>query len=244
MPARWRLGLRLLALSTGLSAAAACAQDRPAAGPMASTPPSPPPTPVVLAERVLLKQVVVAAGIDAVWAAWTTREGIRSFFAPYAVVDARVGGAFQVWFDPGAPAGSRGADDMRFMALQPPRMLSFDWNAPPFLPEARRQRTAVVVRLTPLDAGHTQVNLVHSGWGDGGEWDKAHAYFDRAWTAVLGNLKKRFDSGPQDWTAWLDQLARMRAAAAAAGPAPSAPSAPVAPAASPPAAPAASAPTR
>lgn len=193
---------------------------------------APEPAPLAVTERVVQRQVVVPAGIDAVWAAWTTREGIRSFFAPDAVVDARVGGPFQIWIDPGAPAGSRGADDMRFMALQPPRMLSFDWNAPPFLAEARRQRTFVVVRLTPLGPAHTQVNLTHSGWGDGGEWDKAHAYFERAWTGVLGNLKKRFETGPQDWTAWLAQLARMRAAAAAAA------------AASGPAAPAASAPTR
>ena len=41
-----------------------------------------------------------------------------------------------------------------------------------------------------------------------------YAYFDRAWGAVLGNMKKRFDSGPQDWTPWLDQLRKMHADAA------------------------------
>ena len=40
---------------------------------------------------------------------------------------------------------------MRFMALQPKRMLSFDWNAPPSLPEARLQRSFVVVRLEPVE---------------------------------------------------------------------------------------------
>jgi len=214
-PAPWYKAVALGGLAVVLAWAPAWAQT-PAAAPAPAPTAASSPAAVVVPERTLAKQVVVAAGIDAVWAAWTTREGIRSFFAPDAVVEARVGGPFQIHMDPGAPAGSRGADDMRFLALQPPRMLSFDWNAPPFLPEARRQRTFVVVRLTVLDAGHTQVNLVHSGWGDGGEWDKAYAYFDRAWGGVLGNLKKRFDSGPQDWTAWLAQLARMRAAAGGA----------------------------
>ena len=101
---------------------------------------------------------------------------------------------------------------MRFMALQRPRMLSFDWNAPPHLPQARAQRTFVVVRLAPIDAASTRVTLHHAGWGDGGEWDQAYAYFDRAWVSVLNNLKKRFDTGPQDWSAWMEQLRKMRAA--------------------------------
>ena len=37
-----------------------------------------------------------------------------------------------------------------------------------------------------------------------------YAYFDRAWGNVLGNLRKRFESGPQDWTEWLAQLRKWR----------------------------------
>lgn len=39
---------------------------------------------------------------------------------------------------------------------------------------------------------------------------------------MLGNLQKRFDQGPQDWTAWLKQFDAMRAQRAA-GPAASQP---------------------
>lgn len=166
------------------------------------------------AERAIDKSIDIPATLDEAWAAWTTREGIVSFFAPEAVIEPRVGGAFHIHIDPGAPAGSKGADDMRFMALQPKQMLSFDWNAPPHLPEARAQRTFVVVRFEPLGDKLTRVTLHHTGWGTGGEWDKAHAYFDRAWVNVLGNLKQRFEKGPQDWKPWLEQLRRYREAAA------------------------------
>ena len=161
------------------------------------------------AERSLDKQIEVAATVDQVWDAWTTREGIVSFFAPDAKIEPRVGGAFHIYIDPLAEPGSKGADDMRFMALQPNKMLSFDWNAPPSLPLARAQRTFVVLRFEPVTDKTTRITLHHTGWGDGGEWDKAHAYFDRAWGGVLGNLKKRFDLGPQDWTEWMDQLRKM-----------------------------------
>ncbi|MED5621629.1 SRPBCC family protein [Ideonella sp. BN130291] len=171
--------------------------------------------PLHAAERSIDKQVEVKATLDEAWAAWTTREGITSFFAPDAQIEPWVGGAFHIHIDPGAERGMKGADDMRFMALQPKKMLSFDWNAPPSLPQARQQRTFVVVRFEPVDATHTRVSLHHTGWGDGGEWDKAYAYFDRAWGNVLANLQKRFESGPVDWTTWLQQLKQRREAASA-----------------------------
>lgn len=158
------------------------------------------------AERSLDKEVVVAAKLEDVWAAWTTREGIISFFAPDAEIDPRPDGAFYIYINPFAPPGLKGADGMRFMAVQPMSMLSFTWNAPPSLPQARQQRTFVVLRFERVDETQTRVRLHHTGWGDGGEWDKTYAYFDRAWTGVLTNLQKRFSSGPLDWTEWLDRL--------------------------------------
>jgi uncharacterized protein YndB with AHSA1/START domain len=163
-------------------------------------------TSTVAAERALDKEVTIDATLDQAWEAWTTRDGITSFFAPDARIEARVGGPFQIYMDPGAEPGLKGADEMRFMALQPKKMLSFDWNAPPSLPEARQQRTFVIVRFEPVTPTRTKVTIHHVGWGDGGEWDKTFAYFDRAWGFVLGNLKTRFEKGPRDWSEWLRQL--------------------------------------
>ena len=168
------------------------------------------------AERAIEKSVDIAATLDQAWDAWPTRDGIVSFFAPDAQVESRVGGAFQIYIDPGAAPGSKGADDMRFMAIQPKKMISFDWNAPPHLPEARAQRSFVVVRFEPLGDKLTRVTLHHTGWGSGGQWDAAYVYFYRAWGTVLGNLKKRFEAGPQDWTTWLEQLKKFREQQAAA----------------------------
>jgi uncharacterized protein YndB with AHSA1/START domain len=112
------------------------------------------------AERAIDKQIEVPATLDQAWDAWTTREGITSFFAPDAQVEARAGGAFEIYFDPTAAPGSKGADGMQFMALQPKTMLSFTWNAPPHLPQARQQRTLVVVRFEPVGDKATRVTLI------------------------------------------------------------------------------------
>jgi uncharacterized protein YndB with AHSA1/START domain len=158
------------------------------------------------AERAIDKEIVVNATLGQAWDAWTTREGIVSFFAPDARVEAHVGGPFEIYMNPYGSPGEKGADDMRFMAVQPQRMISFDWNAPPHLPEARAQRTFVIVRFTPVTDAATRVSLHHTGWGDGGQWDEAYAYFDVAWGHVLEALERRFERGPADWSEWLARL--------------------------------------
>jgi uncharacterized protein YndB with AHSA1/START domain/acetylornithine deacetylase/succinyl-diaminopimelate desuccinylase-like protein len=166
----------------------------------------PGPAAVSTRDKVINKEALVRAPVAEVWAAWTTSSGIQSFFAPEAIVDPKPEGAFRLHFNPYAPPGSKGADDMRFLALQKERMLSFTWNAPPHLPEARLQRTVVVIRMESLGNEETRVRLSHVGWGEGGEWDKAYDYFDRAWGNVLANLQKRFVEGPIDWKPFLSKL--------------------------------------
>ena len=159
-------------------------------------------------ERRIVKEVVVKAPPEAVFKAWSTSEGIATFFAPEANVQARPDGAFEIYMNPYAQPGLKGADHMRVLAVQENRMISFTWNAPPHLPQARAQRTFVTVRMQP-EGPDTRVRLTHAGWGDGGEWDQAYAYFDRAWGNVMANLQKRFVEGPRDWTEWRGKLKAM-----------------------------------
>jgi len=157
-------------------------------------------------EKAIDREVIVKAPVDKVWQAWTTTEGIKTFFAPDGHVELRVDGPFEIFFNPYAPAGEKGADGMRIIGFQENRMLSFTWNAPPHLPEARKQRSVVIVRFESAGEGQTRVSLHHVGWGEGGEWDKAFAYFSTAWPHVLQNLQESFSKGPVNWTNWLEQL--------------------------------------
>ncbi len=170
--------------------------------------------PAWAAETGIELSVTLSAPVAEVWRAWTTSEGVVEFFAPEARIEARPDGAYTVIMDPYAPPGMKGADDMKVLAVDPERLLSFTWNAPPSLPEARRQRTVVILRFAK-EGGGTRLTLSHLGWGETGEWPKARAYFERAWPRVLANLQARFDSGkPQDWTAWREQLRKHHEAAA------------------------------
>ncbi len=155
--------------------------------------------------------VSVKAPLSEVWKAWTTTEGITGFFAPEAQIEARPDGDFHVFIDPYAEPGMKGADDMRVLAIENEKLLSFTWNAPPSLAEARKQRTVVILRFAPEESS-TKLTLNHVGWGEGGEWPKARAYFARAWPFVLKNLQQRFETAQRkDWTEWRDNLKKLHA---------------------------------
>jgi len=150
-------------------------------------------------ERAIFAEVKVNADIEDVWDSWTTEEGIKTFFAPACKVDLRPDGMYEIYFNPESPPGERGGEGLRVMSIQPMKMFSFTWNAPPVLSEVRGQHTHVVVRFFPEEGG-TRVTLYHDGWGSGGEWDKAFEYFEKAWVeVVLPRLKYRFEHGPFDW---------------------------------------------
>jgi len=94
-------------------------------------------------ERIVRAEILVARNIEAVWNAWTAPEGIKAFFAPDCRIDLRVGGDYEIYFNPTGKMGQRGAEGTKILALQPQRMLAFTWNNPPHLPGVRWQYTAI-----------------------------------------------------------------------------------------------------
>ena len=149
------------------------------------------------AAQSLAPDIIVVKTINApvadVWKAWTTTDGIESFFAPKAAkVEPWVGGAFELWFGVDQPEGSRGSENCKFHSVKPMEQLVFEWNSPPTIPTIRPLRTLVYLDFKPLPDNKTEVTLRNFGYGVGEEWDKTKAYFSRAWPAVMANLEKRF----------------------------------------------------
>ena len=157
-----------------------------AAGPVAQEAPE---------ERILRKQVEVSASVVDVWQAWTTPEGIASFFAPRAELDLKIGGKYELYINPDQPEGQRGGEGCTILTYEPHSVLAFTWNAPPSISTLRdaEQRTFVVLTFDPESNGTVIVRLRQLGWGEGEDWDRCYAYFDRAWSAVLANLKKQLE---------------------------------------------------
>lgn len=152
-------------------------------------------------QRALRKEVTVSAPLANVWNAWTTSDGVKTFFGPGARIQAVIGGPYEIYFSLTAPEGQRGSEGCKVQSVVPMELFAFEWNAPPTIPALRHSglHTLVQVRLSPEGPNRTRVELTHSNWGAGEDWDKTHAYFDKAWDAVLGNLEHRFRVGPVQW---------------------------------------------
>lgn len=119
-----------------------------------------------------------------VWKKWTTKEGLKSFFAPDCNISIEPDGAYEIFFFPENPPGQRGADGQRVMAVEQNRMLSFTWNFPPTLAEIRNQRTIVVLRFKE-DGEGCLLSLSQMGWGESAIWQEGFEYFKHAWGQVV-----------------------------------------------------------
>lgn len=142
--------------------------------------------------KTIERDVTVHGTRAEVWKAWTTVAGAKTFFAPDANIELAPGGAYEIFFNPEAAAGSRGGEGNRVVTFEPERFIVFTWNAPTKFGPLRNERTYVMVRLDDAPNGMTRVHLTHFGWRAGADWDEVYGYFEKAWDVVLGRLAKRF----------------------------------------------------
>lgn len=150
---------------------------------------------LAVGDKIIRKEVVVNASPEAVYKAWTTPEGIRRFLEVSSRIEMKIGGAYELYFAPDAPAGSKGSEGCQILSFLPGKMLTFSWSAPPIYPEIRNglHKTIVVIQLEPTKDGQTTCTLYHHHWPAEftGNWPGVYDYFDKAWGAVLAALKEK-----------------------------------------------------
>src|SRR6185369_14940459 len=124
--------------------------------------------------RSIALEAVVDAPPARVFRLWTTASEIPNFFAPRAVIEPRLGGRYEMIFDPehdplGDDSGTRGA---RILRYEPNRALSFEWTGftqtgrdprgPVPWPEQRARRpiaTWVDLRFDPVPGHPRQTRI-------------------------------------------------------------------------------------
>ncbi|MEJ2860077.1 SRPBCC domain-containing protein [Actinomycetospora flava] len=135
------------------------------------------------------RTVELAHRPQAVWAALTTAEGLRSWLGDRASIDLRPGGAAEVvWTSEETTA------EIRVERVEEPRVLGFTWRVDGMDRDDPR-RTYVEFTLEPTPTG-TRLHLVESGFAqlpDDGHRD-GYASHDDGWTHELGELVAYLDA--------------------------------------------------
>jgi uncharacterized protein YndB with AHSA1/START domain len=166
-------------------------------------------------DRSLQLSVEVPATPHEVFTAFTTSEGFSSWAVPVAKIDFRIGGFIEASYDPHAKPGDPGNIRNEIVAYVPDRLLVIrNAQAPPgFADPELFRRTVTIIELVSLSPRLTQVTLTNAGYGAGERFDALYKNFEWGDAYTLEELRRRFETGPVDWSA---REAQQKAKAAAA----------------------------
>lgn len=133
------------------------------------------------------RTINIAAAPREVWKFLTTADGIKSWWADDARVDAREGGRIVLTAegDDGKPVEERGI----FHEVRPTRKIEIAWdnNSP-----APTKGTRIEFQVAK-DGDETQVNLVHSGGGPLDDEEQREA-LDDSWRQALTALRDALEA--------------------------------------------------
>ena len=153
-------------------------------------------------ERVLRHEVTVNAGLEDVWKAWTTSEGLMSFMAPVVHVELKTGGVFDSNYRVGSKLGDPGTIHNQVLNYVPMEMFSIKVNLTQQFPPRPRDAGTLFAVITFQEAGRKKVLVAVSmlGWGEGEDWNQVYEHFNWGNAFTLGQLARRFEKGPVDWS--------------------------------------------
>jgi len=144
----------------------------------------------------LQMETEVESPLELVWLAFTQADRVIQWFAPDANIEPRLGGSYELFFNPDNrdQMGTRGC---LITLFEPNERLGFTWKGPDDFAALMNQDDALTYVLVTLSeqAGKTKVVIEHFGWKESGEWDKARAWHETAWSHVLTSLKTALESG-------------------------------------------------
>jgi uncharacterized protein YndB with AHSA1/START domain len=143
-------------------------------------------------DRIVI-ETVIDAPVDAVWKAYTTKEGLESWMVPKAEIRLAVGGTFRTHFDPNGKIGDADTIENAILSYEPERMLSLKVaKAPASLPmKSAAEKTWSVVYFTP-DGQKTKVREVTMGFGPDEESQQLRGFLDSGNRMLLERLQKKF----------------------------------------------------
>ena len=124
-------------------------------------------------------EMEIDASIDQVWDAFTTTAGLKSWAAPLADVDFKIGGKWRANYNAQGKLGDANTIENTILSYDPQRMLSIrPTRFPQGFPfvEAARQ-TWTVFYFSPVTKARTKVRLVGLGYTDDQQSQQLRAFF-------------------------------------------------------------------
>jgi uncharacterized protein YndB with AHSA1/START domain len=141
-------------------------------------------------------EVTIDASLDQVWAAFTTNEDLKHWWAPVVNIDFKIGGIIQASYNPEATLGDASTIENTILSYDPGRMFSFRCTkSPTGFPFADIiQKTWTVAYFDAEAPDRTRIKLVANGYLESHEWKQMGEFFRTSNGQVLAKLKKYLET--------------------------------------------------
>ena len=132
----------------------------------------------------------IDAGIDAVWAAFTTTAGLRRWMAPLVEIDLAVGGKIRSSYNADGTIGDEATIENTILSYDPRRMISLKATKLPsnFPFAAAARQTWSVFYFEELSPTRTKITVVGLGYADDAQSQQLRGFFAAANKLSLDKL--------------------------------------------------------
>jgi uncharacterized protein YndB with AHSA1/START domain len=142
----------------------------------------------------LVTEGIIEAPVDAVWAAFTTKEGQESWNVAHAEIELKIGGKMRTHYDPKGRIGDPNTIENSILSFEPKRMLSIQVTNPPekfpFKDAVKNMWT--VIYFDDAGPGRTRLRIVGLGFGTDEDSQKLRGFFDKGNAYTLKKLQEKF----------------------------------------------------
>jgi uncharacterized protein YndB with AHSA1/START domain len=141
---------------------------------------------------------IIDAPLDAVWSAFTTKEGQESWNVAHAEIDLRVGGTMRTHYAAKGKIGDPNTIENLILAFEPKRMLTIKVAMPPqsFPFKEAIKNVWHVMYFEDAGSDRTRLRVVGLGYGSDGESKKLRAFFEKGNPYTLQKLQEHFRKRP------------------------------------------------
>ena len=145
-------------------------------------------------DNSLVHEGVVAAPVEEVWAAFTTKVGQESWMVAHSEIELKIGGKMRTHYDPKGVIGDSKTIENTILSYEPKRMISIQVSKTPDdfpFPNAIKNMWTVIY-FEADSTKTTRVRIVGLGFDDDEESKKMRAFFDRGNAYTLKKFLERF----------------------------------------------------
>ena len=139
----------------------------------------------------LVHEAVIDASLETVWNSWTTTEGLKSWLAPHAEIDFRIGGKMRANYDVNGDLDDPSTIENTVLAFDPNRMITIRVSkAPDDFPFANAIYDMwTILYFEAIAPNQTQVRVVSNGFSADEESQNMRMFFSQGNAVTLQQLQ-------------------------------------------------------